>query len=216
MSPSAACNADAAELARAACSSGICYINGKRHVLPSGRGDVTLLTYLRGELLPYQVHVYHMGCLIRHLSSGQSLILRQTIVPSFRRGWLDWNQTRMWGGARELVVDLKVCGGGSKFWREQNFNGDCGRTARDAQGGCGACTVMLSHWECGQVVHRSVNACLCPLYAVEGMHVVTVEGGLVVLVWQRSFAVCVCLGLSHGSCASCMCATSYGRQPSCL
>jgi aerobic-type carbon monoxide dehydrogenase small subunit (CoxS/CutS family) len=48
------------------------------------------------------------------------------------------------------------------------------------QGGCGACTVMLSHWEGGRedgrVVHRSANACLCPLYAVEGMHVVTVEG----------------------------------------
>jgi xanthine dehydrogenase/oxidase len=39
---------------------------------------------------------------------------------------------------------------------------------------------MLSHWEGGRedgrVVHRSANACLCPLYAVEGMHVVTVEG----------------------------------------
>jgi xanthine dehydrogenase/oxidase len=35
---------------------------------------------------------------------------------------------------------------------------------------------MLSHYESGQVVHRSVNACLCPLYAVEGMHVTTVEG----------------------------------------
>lgn len=45
------------------------------------------------------------------------------------------------------------------------------------QGGCGACTVMLSHYEDGKVVHRSANACLCPLYAVEGMHVVTVEGG---------------------------------------
>jgi len=48
------------------------------------------------------------------------------------------------------------------------------------EGGCGACTVMLSHWEGdrehGHVVHRSANACLCPLYAVEGMHVVTVEG----------------------------------------
>jgi xanthine dehydrogenase/oxidase len=28
----------------------------------------------------------------------------------------------------------------------------------------------------GSLYHRSVNACLCPLYAVEGMHVVTVEG----------------------------------------
>lgn len=44
------------------------------------------------------------------------------------------------------------------------------------EGGCGACTVMLSNWEDGQIVHRAVNACLCPLYMVEGMQVVTVEG----------------------------------------
>lgn len=45
-----------------------------------------------------------------------------------------------------------------------------------AEGGCGACTVMVSHQAETKLVHRSVNACLCPLYAVEGMHVVTVEG----------------------------------------
>jgi xanthine dehydrogenase/oxidase len=28
----------------------------------------------------------------------------------------------------------------------------------------------------GSLLHRSINACLCPLYAVEGQHVVTVEG----------------------------------------
>lgn len=44
------------------------------------------------------------------------------------------------------------------------------------EGGCGACTVMVSHWDGAKIVHRSVNACLCPLYAVDGMHVVTVEG----------------------------------------
>eukprot|EP00955_Chlamydomonas_euryale_P117372 366469-Chlamydomonas_euryale.AAC.6 len=44
------------------------------------------------------------------------------------------------------------------------------------EGGCGACTVMVSHWEGGGIEHRAVNACLCPLYAVDGMHVVTVEG----------------------------------------
>lgn len=43
-------------------------------------------------------------------------------------------------------------------------------------GGCGACTVMVSSWEDGQILHRAVNACLCPLYAIEGMAVVTVEG----------------------------------------
>lgn len=35
---------------------------------------------------------------------------------------------------------------------------------------------MLSHYEDGRVVHRAANACLCPLYSVDGMHVVTVEG----------------------------------------
>lgn len=45
------------------------------------------------------------------------------------------------------------------------------------EGGCGACTVMVSSVEPnGGLLHRSINACLCPLYAVEGMHVVTVEG----------------------------------------
>ncbi|BBM98107.1 xanthine dehydrogenase/oxidase [Marchantia polymorpha subsp. ruderalis] len=46
------------------------------------------------------------------------------------------------------------------------------------EGGCGACTVMVSHFDSVQqtVVHRAVNACLAPLYSVEGMHVVTVEG----------------------------------------
>jgi xanthine dehydrogenase iron-sulfur cluster and FAD-binding subunit A len=37
---------------------------------------------------------------------------------------------------------------------------------------------MVSSWEDGAICHKAVNACLCPLYAVEGMHVVTVEGGL--------------------------------------
>ncbi len=46
------------------------------------------------------------------------------------------------------------------------------------QGGCGACTVMLSHRDLttGDPVHRAVNACLRPLVAVDGMAVTTVEG----------------------------------------
>ena len=35
---------------------------------------------------------------------------------------------------------------------------------------------MVSSWDQGKLLHRSINACLCPMYAVEGMHVVTVEG----------------------------------------
>jgi xanthine dehydrogenase/oxidase len=44
------------------------------------------------------------------------------------------------------------------------------------EGGCGACTVLVSREENGTVRHRSVNACLAPLCAVDGCHVTTVEG----------------------------------------
>eukprot|EP00775_Hariotina_reticulata_P000680 gene680-978_t len=81
----------------------VCYVNGKRFALPHGRGEQTLLQFLRENGLT-----------------------------------------------------------GTKL--------GCG------EGGCGACTVMVSQWDGSKVQHRAVNACLCPLYAVEGMHVVTVEG----------------------------------------
>ncbi|KAL4198306.1 hypothetical protein AMTRI_Chr03g139530 [Amborella trichopoda] len=46
------------------------------------------------------------------------------------------------------------------------------------EGGCGACTVMVSHYDphLKECMHYAVNACLAPLYSVEGMHVITVEG----------------------------------------
>lgn len=45
------------------------------------------------------------------------------------------------------------------------------------QGGCGACTVMLSHQSPdGKVHHRPINACLRLLCTVDGMLVTTTEG----------------------------------------
>ena len=46
------------------------------------------------------------------------------------------------------------------------------------EGGCGACTVMLSHfdWNTRQVVHRAVDSCLMPICAIDGMAVTTTEG----------------------------------------
>lgn len=45
------------------------------------------------------------------------------------------------------------------------------------QGGCGACTVMLTHKNPdGTTVHRPINACLRLLCAVDGMLVTTTEG----------------------------------------
>eukprot|EP00727_Mastigamoeba_balamuthi_P009965 m51a1_g5591 xanthine dehydrogenase/oxidase, putative (1321) ;mRNA; f:649854-654584 len=47
-----------------------------------------------------------------------------------------------------------------------------------AEGGCGACTVMISHYDraASAVVHRSVASCLLPLPYVDHMLVTTVEG----------------------------------------
>ncbi|KAL6710666.1 hypothetical protein ACN47E_007723 [Coniothyrium glycines] len=47
-----------------------------------------------------------------------------------------------------------------------------------AEGGCGACTVVVSQLNptTNKIYHASVNACLAPLVSVDGKHVITVEG----------------------------------------
>src|SRR5271154_4722896 len=47
-----------------------------------------------------------------------------------------------------------------------------------AEGGCGACTVVVSQVNptTGKLYHASVNACLAPLVSVDGKHVITIEG----------------------------------------
>ncbi|PGG99147.1 xanthine dehydrogenase [Blastomyces parvus] len=47
-----------------------------------------------------------------------------------------------------------------------------------AEGGCGACTVVISQLNptTKQIYHASVNACLAPLISVDGKHIITVEG----------------------------------------
>ncbi|XP_052183749.1 xanthine dehydrogenase 1-like isoform X2 [Diospyros lotus] len=46
------------------------------------------------------------------------------------------------------------------------------------EGGCGACTVMVSFFDQNlkKCAHYAINACLAPLYSVEGSHIITVEG----------------------------------------
>ncbi|XP_050537664.1 xanthine dehydrogenase/oxidase isoform X2 [Daktulosphaira vitifoliae] len=47
-----------------------------------------------------------------------------------------------------------------------------------AEGGCGACTVMISRYDRikNQPIHMAVNACLCPVVSIHGCAVITVEG----------------------------------------
>src|ERR1041384_2417426 len=47
-----------------------------------------------------------------------------------------------------------------------------------AQGGCDACTVVLSRWDYikKDVEHLSINSCLRPLCSLDGMEIRTTEG----------------------------------------
>ncbi|KAK4166188.1 molybdopterin binding aldehyde oxidase/xanthine dehydrogenase [Cladorrhinum sp. PSN259] len=46
------------------------------------------------------------------------------------------------------------------------------------EGGCGACTVVVSQYNptTKKIYHASVNACLAPLASIDGKHVITIEG----------------------------------------
>lgn len=47
-----------------------------------------------------------------------------------------------------------------------------------AEGGCGACTVVVSQFNptTKKVYHASINACLAPLISLDGKHIITIEG----------------------------------------
>mmetsp|Transcript_19263 Transcript_19263/g.41761 ORF Transcript_19263/g.41761 Transcript_19263/m.41761 type:complete len:1654 (+) Transcript_19263:272-5233(+) len=58
---------------------------------------------------------------------------------------------------------------------------ECGLTGSKlgcGEGGCGACTVLLSRYSSndGRIIHRTVNACLFPVLAADGCHITTIEG----------------------------------------
>nr|XP_056708333.1 xanthine dehydrogenase/oxidase [Euleptes europaea] len=56
--------------------------------------------------------------------------------------------------------------------------GLCGTKLGCGEGGCGACTVMISKFDCSQkkIIHYSANACLFPICALHHVAVTTVEG----------------------------------------
>jgi xanthine dehydrogenase/oxidase len=58
------------------------------------------------------------------------------------------------------------------------YSGLTGTKLGCGEGGCGACTVMLSKYdaESSRISHISVNACLTPLCSVDGCAITTVEG----------------------------------------
>ncbi|XP_033229237.1 xanthine dehydrogenase-like [Belonocnema kinseyi] len=60
----------------------------------------------------------------------------------------------------------------------RNKLGLCGTKLGCAEGGCGACTVMISRFDRskGTPIHYAANACLTPVCGVHGLAVTTIEG----------------------------------------
>ncbi|KAL6258955.1 hypothetical protein P5V15_008880 [Pogonomyrmex californicus] len=64
------------------------------------------------------------------------------------------------------------------LWYLRNKLGLTGTKLGCAEGGCGACTVMISKFNRAtrKITHLAVNACLTPICAVHGLAITTVEG----------------------------------------
>ncbi|KAF4528372.1 hypothetical protein B566_EDAN016934 [Ephemera danica] len=65
----------------------------------------------------------------------------------------------------------------TKKWNQNGLR-LCGTKLGCAEGGCGACTVMVSRVDraTGELQHMAVNACLAPVCSLHGLAVTTVEG----------------------------------------
>ncbi|XP_024891840.1 xanthine dehydrogenase-like [Temnothorax curvispinosus] len=78
----------------------------------------------------------------------------------------------------KTVSDKNVEPQWTLLWYLRNKLGLIGTKLGCAEGGCGACTVMISKFDrvAGKIIHLAVNACLTPVCAVHGLAVTTVEG----------------------------------------
>lgn len=122
------------------------YVNGVRHELPPDSATTTLLQYIRGEW-------------------GRK---RHGGIVSFLHGWED-SCAKLPSVTSNILRSFP-------WWCSADL-GFTGAKLGCGEGGCGACIVMVSSLQHdGSLLHRALNACLTPLYSMEGMHVVTVEG----------------------------------------
>jgi xanthine dehydrogenase/oxidase len=88
------------------------------------------------------------------------------------------NQITFWINGRKTVVDQPDPRTLLLDYLRSDDVGLTGTKKVCAQGGCGACTVTLSRWDCAaqRIVQIGINACLRPLCAVDGMAITTIEG----------------------------------------
>ncbi|CAL7940094.1 unnamed protein product [Xylocopa violacea] len=76
------------------------------------------------------------------------------------------------------VVDDKVDPEWTLLWYLRNKLHLTGTKLGCAEGGCGACTVMISKLDrvTGIITHLAVNACLTPVCSMHGLAITTIEG----------------------------------------
>ncbi|KAF7503972.1 hypothetical protein GJ744_002946 [Endocarpon pusillum] len=100
--------------------------------------------------------------------------LRQTSLDALTRGYDDTVRFYLNGTKIELsTIDPEIT-----LLEYLRGIGLTGTKLGCAEGGCGACTVVVSQMNptTGKLYHASVNACLAPLVSIDGKHVITVEG----------------------------------------
>ena len=147
--------------AAAAEGAAIVYVNGKRHVLPQGAGHVSLLSYLRGGSSRRRRRRR------RRRQLAWRLLPCRGVVPSRTRPVCQ-NRGRPAQSESTLGFEADLLEHSSTPAADLGLTGaklGCG------EGGCGACTVLVSSADpaTGALHHRSINACLCPLYAVRAL-----------------------------------------------
>ncbi|CAF1016904.1 unnamed protein product [Adineta steineri] len=77
------------------------------------------------------------------------------------------------------IIDCNVEPEWTVLWYLRNKLRLTGSKLGCGEGGCGACTILISQCidrESGEIEHRTINACLAPLCSIDGCHVITVEG----------------------------------------
>ncbi len=84
-----------------------------------------------------------------------------------------------------------------------------------SEGGCGACTVMVSTWDdvCNVVKNIPVNSCLRPLCSLDGSAITTVEGESLLHTNGTRFLVCIFIPLYHVLVTIFLCQESVIRKP---
>lgn len=81
-------------------------------------------------------------------------------------------------GEKTVLKNPSPDGSLSDFIRSGKYMNLSGTKIGCNEGGCGACTVTIGNFDPvkGKVFYKAVNSCIVPLLAIDGTHLITIEG----------------------------------------